>query len=657
MHRHNGLVPDRGRGLRHSCSVQGVSTGGDLAPEQRQDGPSTGAPGDGARSVVVTAPMTATVIEVMVSPGAEIAAGSTLMVLEAMKMHHHVVAPHSAVVRSVLVAVGDTVAGDQDLVVIDGLGSASPALDEVDDDVDTTRIRPDLAALVERRAAILDSARPEAVARRHATGRRTARENLADLCDPGSFVEYGGLVVAAQRRRRSEDDLIVSTPADGLVAGRATVNAPTFGPRDASCVVMAYDYTVLAGTQGQFNHHKKDRMLDVARRDRLPVIVFAEGGGGRPGDTDGLGVAGLDCWAFRAFAELSGNVPLVGITTGYCFAGNAALLGMCDIVIATRESNIGMGGPAMIEGGGLGVVAPTDIGPSDVQEANGVIDVLVADEAEAVAVARTFLGYAQGALPTWQEGDPFRARHLVPEDRRRAYDMRAVIDLVADTGSVLELRRRFGPSMITALARLEGRAIGIIANDPSHLGGAIDVDAADKAARFMQLCDAYGFPVLSLCDTPGMMVGPDIEARALVRHCTRMFVTAASMSVPTVTVVLRKGYGLGAQAMAAGSFRAPLATLAWPTGEFGGMGLEGAVRLGYRRELDAVADPGERAALEAELIERMYAHGTAINMATHLEIDDVIDPAETRGVVAKLFRSSPEVSWRDGPRRPMIDPW
>ena len=609
-------------------------------------------------AISLRAPMTATVIEVAAVIGQSVAAGATLVVLEAMKMHHPVVAPSGGSVVSVLVGVGDTVSVDQDLVTLaldDSLASEAAETDA--DRSDPARIRADLAALVERRAALLDSARPEAVARRHDRGRRTTRENLADLCDPGSFVEYGGLVVAAQRRRRSTEDLIAHTPADGLVTGVATVNAPTFGPEASSCVVMAYDYTVLAGTQGQFNHHKKDRMLEIARRDRVPVITFAEGGGGRPGDTDGLGVAGLDCWAFRAFAELSGNVPLVGITTGYCFAGNAALLGMCDVVIATKDSNIGMGGPAMIEGGGLGVVAPDEIGPAPVQVANGVIDVLVADEAEAVAVARTYLGYAQGPLSTWQEGDQWQARHLVPEDRRRAYDVRAVIELVTDTGSVLELRRGFGTSMITALARLEGRAIGVIANDPMHLGGAIDVDAADKAARFLQLCDAYGLPVVSFCDTPGMMVGPAIEARALVRHCTRLFVTAASMTVPTITIVLRKGYGLGAQAMAAGSFRAPLATLAWPTGEFGGMGLEGAVRLGYRRELDAVADPERRAALEAELIDRMYAHGTAINMATHLEIDDVIDPAETRSVIAKLLRSSPVVSWRDGPRRPMIDPW
>ena len=435
-------------------------------------------------AISLRAPMTATVIEVAAVIGQSVAAGATLVVLEAMKMHHPVVAPSGGSVVSVLVGVGDTVSVDQDLVTLaldDSLASEAAETDA--DRSDPARIRADLAALVERRAALLDSARPEAVARRHDRGRRTTRENLADLCDPGSFVEYGGLVVAAQRRRRSTEDLIAHTPADGLVTGVATVNAPTFGPEASSCVVMAYDYTVLAGTQGQFNHHKKDRMLEIARRDRVPVITFAEGGGGRPGDTDGLGVAGLDCWAFRAFAELSGNVPLVGITTGYCFAGNAALLGMCDVVIATKDSNIGMGGPAMIEGGGLGVVAPDEIGPAPVQVANGVIDVLVADEAEAVAVARTYLGYAQGPLSTWQEGDQWQARHLVPEDRRRAYDVRAVIELVTDTGSVLELRRGFGTSMITALARLEGRAIGVIANDPMHLGGAIDVDAADKAAR------------------------------------------------------------------------------------------------------------------------------------------------------------------------------
>lgn len=622
----------------------------ELMPVTTQTEPVTGA------DVVITAPMPGTVIEVGVVPGDEVAPGRALMVLEAMKMHHPLELAVGGVVRHVLVAVGAAVVEGQILAVVTPTGHDVGGGDPLSD-VDLDEIRPDLTEVIERHRLTLDSARPDAVQRRHAQGRRTARENLADLCDDGTYVEYGALVVAAQRRRRSVDDLMTRTPADGMVAGIGTVNAATFGPDVSRCAVVSYDYTVLAGTQGQFNHVKKDRLFELAERWRLPVVLLSEGGGGRPGDTDGLGVAGLDCHAFRYFADLSGLVPLVGVNAGYCFAGNAALLGMCDVVIATRDSNIGMGGPAMIEGGGLGVFPPSAIGPIDVQSRNGVVDIVAADEAEAIAFAKTYLGYFQGSLPMWSHGDQRRARHLIPQDRLRAYDMRAVMHLVADTGSVLELRRGFGRSMITALARLEGRPLGIIANDPRVLGGAIDSDAADKAARFLQLCDAFDLPVLSLCDTPGMMVGPDVEATALVRHCTRLFVTAASMTVPVVTVVLRKGYGLGAQAMAAGSFRSPLATLAWPTGEFGGMGLEGAVRLGYRRELDAVADPIERANLERELIDRMYAHGKAVNMAMHLEIDGVVDPADTRSTVARLFAAVPPAPARTGKKRPMIDTW
>jgi acetyl-CoA carboxylase carboxyltransferase component/acetyl/propionyl-CoA carboxylase alpha subunit len=605
---------------------------------------------------VLVAPMPGTVIEVSVAVGDEVVAGTTLMVLESMKMHHPLTLPVGGVVREIHVGAGTAVSEAQSLLVLEPTAVSDAAVASPQP-VDLDAVRPDLAEVVERHRLTQDRARPEAVQRRHAQGRRTARENLADLCDDGTYVEYGALVVAAQRRRRSVDDLMARTPADGMVAGIGSVNGATFGPDAARCAVVSYDYTVLAGTQGQFNHLKKDRLFELAERWRLPVVLLSEGGGGRPGDTDGLGVAGLDCHAFRYFADLSGLVPLVGVNAGYCFAGNAALLGMCDVVIATRDSNIGMGGPAMIEGGGLGVYPPTAIGPIDVQRRNGVVDVVVDDEPQAIAVAKTYLGYFQGPLTSWSAGDQRRARTLVPEDRLRAYDVRAVLELVADTGSVLELRRDFGRSMITALARLEGRPMGVMANDPRVIGGAIDSDAADKAARFLQLCDAYDLPVLSLCDTPGMMVGPEVEATALVRHCTRLFVTAASMTVPVVTVVLRKGYGLGAQAMAAGSFRSPLATLAWPTGEFGGMGLEGAVRLGYRQELDAVTDPVQRADLERELIDRMYAHGKAVNMAMHLEIDGVIDPADTRTTVARLFASVPPPPVRSGKKRPMIDTW
>jgi acetyl-CoA carboxylase carboxyltransferase component len=354
-------------------------------------------------------------------------------------------------------------------------------------------------------------------------------------------------------------------------------------------------------------------------------------------------VAGLHVPTFASFARLNGRVPVIGIVAGRCFAGNAALLGCCDVVIATRDSNIGMGGPAMIEGGGLGVCRPEDIGPSAVQHANGVIDILCDDEAQAVAAAQQYLSYFQGALPESEAEapDPQRLREVVPENRLRAYDTRAAIEGIADAGSVLYLRTGFGAGIHTALARIGGRPVGLIANNPSHLGGAIDADAADKAARFMQLCNAHGLPLISLVDTPGFMVGPEIETRAQVRHVSRMFVAAAHLRVPVLAVVLRKGYGLGAMAMCAGGFHVPVFTLSWPTGEFGGMGLEGAVRLGWRKELEAAPEGPEREALFQRLVAQQYEAGHALNMAATLELDAVIDPAETRARLLHGLQSAP----------------
>ncbi|MYT75498.1 MULTISPECIES: carboxyl transferase domain-containing protein [unclassified Streptomyces] len=569
-----------------------------------------------------TAPMSGTVTSIEVEPGQLVTDGTVLLVLEAMKMEHVVRAERSGVVRAVRAEVGDTVTEGAELVLLD-VTEDGPGQREAAADLDPDAIRPDLAQARARHAFGLDENRPEAVAKRHATGRRTARENIEELCDPGSFTEFGALAVAAQRQRRPLEELIRTTPADGMVTGTARIGG-------TAAVVMSYDYTVLAGTQGHNNHRKTDRMLQIAEERGLPVVLFAEGGGGRPGDTDTTVVAGLNVPTFQRMARLSGRVPLIGIASGRCFAGNAALLGCCDVVIATPEANIGMGGPAMIEGGGLGVYRPEEIGPLSVQVPNGVVDLPVADEAEAVRAARAYLSYVQGAQVDWEAPDQRMLRHAVPENRRRAYDIRAAIDGLADTGSVLELRRGFGAGIITALVRVEGRPLGLIANNPAHLGGAIDRDAADKAARFLRQCEASGLPVLSLCDTPGFMVGPDAERTATVRQFADLFVAGARLTVPLVCLVLRKAYGLGAMAMMGGSTQAPVATAAWPSGEFGGMGLEGAVRLGYRRELAAIADPAERErAFEARVAE-LYEHGRAVNAAAALEIDTVIDPERSR---------------------------
>jgi acetyl-CoA carboxylase carboxyltransferase component len=593
-----------------------------------------------------------------VAAGARVRSGSVLALVESMKLHHEVRAPVDGVVAAIHISVGDTVQPGHRLFTVAEASTTGDA-DEPgpSDPVSAPQgvERPDLAEVIARHELGLDAARPDAVERRRRVGRRTARENVADLVDPGSFVEYGPVAVAAQHRRRDHDDLVRRTPADGMIGGIGTVNGDLFDGRDARAIVVSYDYTVLAGTQGHRNHRKKDRLFDLAERMRLPVVFFTEGGGGRPGDTDTGVVTGLDCMAFLWFAQLSGTVPLVGIAAGYCFAGNAAILGCCDVVIATRDSNIGMGGPAMIEGGGLGVVEPTAIGPIDVQRHNGVVDLVADDEQHAVALAKTYLSYFQGAVGDWTAADQQALRDVVPLDRLRTYEVRDAIELLFDAGSVLELRRDFGRGMITALARIEGRPVGVVANDPSHLAGAIDSDGADKAARFMQLCDAHGLPMVSLVDTPGMMVGPEVEATALVRHCSRLFVTGANLTVPMIAVVLRKSYGLGAQAMMGGSTKAPLACLAWPTGEFGGMGLEGAVRLGFRRELDAEPDDAAREALFQQLVGRLYEHGKALSIAEWFEIDDVIDPADTRRWIATLLASTVPVA--GDRRRPNIDTW
>jgi len=604
--------------------------------------------------VVVTAPLQGTVVSV-VAPGQQVAAGQQVAVLESMKMEHVVVAEVGGTVREVQPSPGDTVDRGGRLVVIEpGPVGAS----EVPAGVEAAgAVRPELRELFERRERLADHARPEAMARRHATGHRSARENLADLVDPGSFVEYGGLVVAAQRRRRPLQELIERTPADGLVAGIARVNGDLFPSQLARCAVLSYDYTVLAGTQGHMNHRKKDRLFELVERLRLPVVLFAEGGGGRPGDTDGATVTGLDTRAFALFAQLSGLVPLVGVVGGRCFAGNAALLGCCDVIIATADTTMGMGGPAMIEGGGLGVFPPEAVGPMAVQVPNGVVDIAVDDDAAAVAAAKRYLSYFQGPIDRWDCAEQEQLRACVPEDRRRVYDVHRVIELVADSGSVLELRPDHAPAMVTALGRLEGRPVGIVANNPAHLAGAIDAGAANKAARFLALCDAFDLPVVSFCDTPGFMVGPEAEREGLVRSAGRLFVVGASLTVPYCTVVLRKGYGLGAQAMAGGSFREPLWIGSWPTGEFGGMGLEGAVRLGYRRELEAVEDPAEREALFEAMVQRSYAAGKALNVATFFELDEVIDPVETRSRLSAVLASAPGPPLRTTKKRPVVDPW
>lgn len=497
-------------------------------------------------------------------------------------------------------------------------------------------IRPELLELLARRALTEDAARPEAVERLHARGGRTARENVAALVDPGSFVEYGRFVTAAQSDRRADDDLLDRTVADGIVGGLATVDG-------RACAVLSYDYLVMAGTQGMRGHAKTDRLLDVVARLGLPTVFFASGGGGRPGDTDIPLVSALDVTTFAAWARLSGRVPRVAVVDDNCFAGNAVVAGCADLVVATSRASLGMGGPAMISGGGLGEVAAADVGPLDVMTANGVVDVVAGDD-DAAEVARDLLGYFLGPRDDWSAADQTPLRDAVPEGERRAYDLAPILETVFDDDSVLPLRPGFAPELCTALARLEGRTVGVLANDTRHVAGAVTADAGDKAARFLQLCDAHGFPVVSFVDTPGMMVGPEAERTGLVRHTSRLLVAGASLQVPMIGVVLRRAYGLGAQAMLGGGLHEPLMTVAWPGAHLGAMGLEGAVRLSMRKELEAIEDEAERERTVRELTALAQAHSGALNVARHAELDDVIDPAETRGLLVRLV----DAAARDG---------
>lgn len=589
-------------------------------------------------TTAIATPMTGLVARICLSVGDTFEAGDLLVIVEAMKMEHPIHASAAGSVRLAVAAEGSLAQQGEPILLVE-YHDGTAAVADTEQALDLDLIPPLLAEEVARRALRMDEARTQAVARRHKSGRQTIRENIAQICDPGSFNEYGGLALPSQRKRRTAEQLIAMGPADGLVAGTASINAASFDHEASRCIVVGYDYMAFAGTQGWANHKKLNRMLHIAAQQPVPLILFAEGGGGRPGETDQMRASGLDSPTFVNFARLSGKTPLVGIATGRCFAGNAALLGCCDVIIATKHANIGMGGPAMIEGAGLGRFAAEEVGPLDVQRKNGVVDIAVRDDVEAIAAARRYVSYFQGNERAWKCDDQRILRHLVPESRRRAYDIRRIISTLADTGSLLELRPDFGRGLVTTLARIEGRAVGIMANDNGQMAGALDSVSSGKGARFLRLCDVFGLPVVSLCDTPGFMVGPKSEESAAVRHMSRLFLAGANISVPMITVVLRNGFGLGAMAMAGGNLHETLLTVAWPTAQFGSMGLEGGVRLGYRKELEALTDQEERLALFNRLVAQAYEDGRPHNAASYVEIDDVIDPAATRQLIVNTLRN------------------
>ncbi|MGE0570056.1 MAG: carboxyl transferase domain-containing protein [Dehalococcoidia bacterium] len=617
-------------------------------------GPQAPAGPDGSHGLV--APIQGTIVSIDVAVGDEVRAGQQLAVMEAMKMEHVIAADRSGIVRMVTMAVGDVVREGYPVVFIeeaDVAGGSVTAAAELDLD----HIRADLQEVIDRHAYTLDENRQEAVAKRRARGGRMPRENIAQLFDPGSFLEYWPLVVARQHQRHDMETLRKETPTDGLIAGTGSINGDLFPDDRSRAIVAHYDYTVLAGTQGGRNHYKQDRVFELAHRYRLPVVLFGEGGGGRPGDDNNGPRVAMDTTTFTTFSKLSGLVPMIAIVNGRTFAGNTALVASCDVIIATESTTIAMGGPAMIEGGGLGIYTPEECGPMSFQVPNGVVDILVKDEEEAVDAAKKYLSYFQGTIPTWEAPEQRRLRHIVPENRLRLYNMRDVIETLADKGSILEIREKFGVGIITAFIRVEGRPMGVIANNPHHLAGAIDSDGADKGARFVQLCDAFDIPVLSLIDCPGMMVGPDVERTALVRHCVRLFNAGANLTTPLISVIVRKAYGLGAQAMLGAGALVGFAVVAWPTAEFAGMNIEGSVKLGYRKELAAVEDPEERRHEFDRRVARAYDAAKAVNAVVGGGIEDVIDPAETRNWIANSLRRLPPVTPRTEKKYPYIDPW
>jgi acetyl/propionyl-CoA carboxylase alpha subunit/acetyl-CoA carboxylase carboxyltransferase component len=607
-------------------------------------------------SAGVASPIQGLIVAISVSEGSEVRQGQQVAVVEAMKMEHVIAAPHAGIVRGVTMTVGDIVREGFPIVFIQEADVAGGTV-AVAETLDPGHIRGDLQEAIDRHALTLDENRPDAVARRRKNGYRMARENIDRLADPGSFDEYWPLVVARQHQRHAPETLRKNTPGDGVVAGMCHINGDLFDETRSRAAVVHYDYTVLAGTQGHRNHYKQDRLFELAHRMRLPLVLFGEGGGGRPGEDDIGPRVAIDTPTFTTYSKLSGLVPLIGVVNGRCFAGNTALVACSDVIIATEGSTLGMGGPAMIEGGGLGIYTPEEVGPMSFQVPNGVVDILVKDEFAAVDTAKKYLSYFQGAVAAWEAHDQRTLRHAVPENRLRLYNMRDILHTIADKDSVLEIREKFGIGIITAFIRVEGRPMGVIANNPHHLAGAIDSDGADKGARFMQLCDAFDIPLLNLIDCPGIMVGPDVERTALVRHCTRLFNAGANMTAPLFTVVVRKAYGLGAQAMLGAGALVGMFAVAWPTAEFAGMNIEGAVKLGYRKELAAIADPEARRAEFERMTAAAYDTAKAVNAVQGGGIDDVIDPADTRRWIANALTRLPPLPGRTGKKYPYLDTW
>ena len=590
-------------------------------------------------SIGLATPMQGTLVGIDVNLSDEVRVGQTVAVVEAMKLQHDIKADRSGIVVEISMSVGDVVQEGYPIVFINETNVEGGAL-ETEGGIDLDALREDMREFNDYIAYTLDDQHGEAVSARHDAGRRTPRENLDDFIDDNSFRELGPAVSGSAE--------------GGAIIGFGSVNGELFGEEGSRVALIYNDYDVTTRTNGA-GHYKQEPIHELVKDFKVPLVLFSEGEGkpfiARKGFPTGVG---MDEQLFSEFAKLSGLVPLVGITTGHSFGANATMLACCDVIIATRNAAVGMGGgPSVVAAVGMGEHSAEDIGSMSFQVPNGNVDILVEDDAAAVATARKYLSYFQGRVDTWEAPDQRRMRHIIPENRVRTYDMREIVETLADEGSVLEIRKDFGIGVITSLIRVEGRPMGLVANNPAHLAGAVDSQGADKGARFLQLCDAFDLPVVVFMDCPGIMVGPDHEREALVRHAVRMFNVGANLSTAMFGVMVRKAYGLGVQAMCGGSAMIPFFNVAWPTAEFAGMNIDGAVKLSARRELAAIEDPEERKAAYDRRVADGYETARAVNSGARY----VIDPAETRAWIAQGLKSLPPVVPRAGKKRPYIDTW
>jgi acetyl-CoA carboxylase carboxyltransferase component len=505
-----------------------------------------------------------------------------------------------------------------------------------------------LKAIEAQRLRGMDAGRPEAIAKQHAAGKRTVRERVAQLADAGSFIEFGALV--------TPDPLTVGEafhPADGVVAGTARVEG-------RPVAISGADYTVMGGSSGHAGRSKTARAIRLALDHGMPYVMLADGGGHRIQEgLDSRRFAAVET-NFQELVQLSGWAPTCAAMMGPGFAGPSNNAALADFIVMVRgTSSMGIAGPALVKAATGADVDKKTFGGADAQaDQNGIADLAVDTDADALVAIRRYLSYfpsnARQPPPLGPTDDPFDRRDaelltLVPENSRRAYDVRRVIRAVVDRDSDFELKPSYARNVVTCLARLGGRSVGIIANQPSHLAGTLDAAACEKVAHFISVCDAFGLPLVFMVDIPGFLVGEAAERSGLAKRSARIVYELGRATVPRLSVVLRKGYGLGFIAMNGGhGFGADL-TVAWPTAEICAMSIEGAVDVAFKHEVNAAPDPAAR---RAEMIAEHRSRVSPLRAAQGFGVDDIIDPRDTRPLlIESLIRMAPRRHSGGGPRK------